>query len=146
MGIAPLAFLAQEAVGHNFIVTLLIGASNKSELYPKNLLPSQVRYIAATDDGSSGRKGFVTDLIAPYIDRTDQVFACGPVPMYRTLVEKRAELLKNKPAQLSLEMRMACGHGVCYGCTINTKKGAKQVCQDGPVFNLEDVILEEAVC
>jgi dihydroorotate dehydrogenase electron transfer subunit len=146
MGIAPLAFLAQEAVGHNFNVTLLIGASNKNELYPKNLLPSPVRYITATDDGSSGRKGFVTDLIAPYIDRTDQVFACGPVAMYQTLIEKRSELLKNKPAQISLEMRMACGHGVCYGCTVATKKGLKQVCKDGPVFKLEDVLLEEAVC
>ena len=146
MGIAPIAFLAQEAVEHNYNTVLLLGAANKSVLFPKNLLPSHVRYIPATDDGSTGRRGFVTDLISSHIDKSDQVFACGPIPMYRTLIDKRGEMLKNKPVQISLEMRMACGHGVCYGCTINTKRGLKQVCKDGPVFNIEDVILEEAVC
>jgi len=146
MGIAPLAFLAQEAAEHKFNVTLLIGAANKEALFPKNLLPKDVRYVTATDDGSMGRRGFVTELIPSFIDKSDQVFVCGPAPMYRALIEKRSELLKNKPTQISLEMRMACGHGVCYGCTINTKRGLKQVCKDGPVFNIEDVILEEAVC
>jgi dihydroorotate dehydrogenase electron transfer subunit len=146
MGIAPLVFLAQEAVSRNYNVTLLCGAASKNELYPKNMLPSQVRYIPATDDGLVGRQGFVTDLLPAYIDRTDQVFACGPVPMYRTLIEKKKELLKGKPAQLSLELRMACGHGVCYGCTVNTARGLKQVCKDGPVFDLEDILIEEVVC
>jgi dihydroorotate dehydrogenase electron transfer subunit len=146
MGIAPITFLAQEASEHKFNIVLLIGAANKNVLFPKNLLPKDVRYVPATDDGSTGRRGFVTDLIPSFIDKNDQVFACGPSPMYRTLIEKRVELLKNKPTQISLEMRMACGHGVCYGCTINTKRGLKQVCKDGPVFNIEDVILEEAVC
>ena len=146
MGIAPITFLAQEAAEHKFNVVLLIGATDKDALLSKNLLPKEVRYVPATDDGSTGRRGFVTDLISSFIDKTDQVFACGPAPMYRTLIEKKAELLKNKPTQISLEMRMACGHGVCYGCTINTKRGLKQVCKDGPVFNIEDVILEEAVC
>jgi dihydroorotate dehydrogenase electron transfer subunit len=48
--------------------------------------------------------------------------------------------LREKPVQLSLEIAMACGIGVCYGCTIKTRKGLKQVCQDGPVFDLEDII------
>jgi dihydroorotate dehydrogenase electron transfer subunit len=144
MGIAPLGFLAQEAVEHNFNVVLLIGAPHKNALFPKKLLSSKVRYIAATDDGSSGQRGFVTELIPSFIDRSDQVFACGPLPMYRTLRDNKDKLLKNKPVQISLEMRMACGNGVCYGCTVNTKRGWQQVCKHGPVFNLEDVILEEA--
>lgn len=146
MGIAPLVFLAQEAVSRNYNVTLLCGAASKNELYPKNMLPSQVRYLPATDDGLTGRQGFITDLLPAYIDRTDQVFACGPLPMYRTLIDKKNELLKRKPTQLSLEMRLACGHGVCYGCTVSTRRGLKQVCQDGPVFDIKDVILDEVVC
>lgn len=144
MGIAPLGFLAQEATERKFNVTLLIGAPHKNALLPRKLLPSSARYIAATDDGSSGQRGRVTDLIASFIDRSDQVFACGPLPMYRTLRDNTGSLLKNKPAQISLEMRMACGFGVCYGCTVNTKQGVRQVCRDGPVFNLEDVNLDEA--
>lgn len=146
IGVAPLNFLAQEAIVHNFNVTMLAGAATKDALLPRNLLPPKVRYIEATDDGSSGRQGFVTDLISSYIDRHDQVFACGPIPMFRTLASKKNELLKGKETQLSLEMRMACGHGVCYGCTIKTAHGWKQVCKDGPVFNIDDVIMEEVVC
>jgi dihydroorotate dehydrogenase electron transfer subunit len=51
--------------------------------------------------------------------------------------------LTDKPVSISLEMRMACGLGVCYGCTIRTKNGLKQVCKDGPVFDLNDVIWDE---
>ena len=51
--------------------------------------------------------------------------------------------LKTKPVQISLEVRMGCGLGVCYGCTVKTRSGLKQVCQDGPIFNLDDVLWEE---
>jgi len=48
-----------------------------------------------------------------------------------------------KKCQVSLEVRMGCGIGACYGCTIKTKKGLKQVCRDGPIFELDDIIWEE---
>jgi dihydroorotate dehydrogenase electron transfer subunit len=63
--------------------------------------------------------------------------------MYKTMA--RMPELKSRPVQVSLEVRMGCGRGVCYGCTIKTRQGLRQVCQDGPVFNLEDVIWEELV-
>jgi dihydroorotate dehydrogenase electron transfer subunit len=47
--------------------------------------------------------------------------------------------LKGKSVQVSLEIMMGCGVGVCYGCTIRTAKGLKQVCRDGPVFDLDDI-------
>jgi dihydroorotate dehydrogenase electron transfer subunit len=53
--------------------------------------------------------------------------------------------LKGKPTQVSLEVRMGCGLGFCYACTIKTQRGLKQVCKDGPVFDLEDVIWDELV-
>ena len=105
--------------------------------------------MTASDDGSSGRRGMVTELIPLYIEKADQVFACGPLPMYITLAMQKDELLRGKPLQLSLEMRMACGHGVCYGCTVETRNGLKQVCKDGPVFDLTDIeatLKDEAVC
>jgi dihydroorotate dehydrogenase electron transfer subunit len=51
--------------------------------------------------------------------------------------------LKGRPIQVSLEVRMGCGRGVCYGCTVKTRQGLRQVCHDGPVFNSEDIIWEE---
>ena len=85
----------------------------------------------------------VTDLLPDFIDRADQVFACGPVPMYHSLVINKETLLKAKPVQVSLEARMGCGFGVCYGCTVGTKSGLKQVCTDGPVFDLYEILWDE---
>ena len=93
--------------------------------------------VNATDDGSEGYKGPATDLIAAYINHGEQLFACGPLPMYKTMAQMPE--LKDKPVQVSLEIMMGCGVGVCYGCTIKTKSGLKQVCKDGPVFDLEDI-------
>ena len=54
-----------------------------------------------------------------------------------------ARVLAGKPVQVSLEVRMGCGRGVCYACTVRTKEGLKQVCRDGPVFDLDDIIWDE---
>jgi len=94
-----------------------------------------------------GWKGMATDILPDFLDWADQVYACGPVGMYKAMTEmslpaKRSKLLLKK-CQVSLEVRMGCGFGACYGCTINTKKGLKQVCRDGPVFELDDIIWQE---
>jgi dihydroorotate dehydrogenase electron transfer subunit len=143
MGLAPLCFLAQQAVIEKLSVTLLLGSAI-SPLYTEqtaNLLPPSINVTTATEDGTSGHHGKVTDLIPQYIEWADQVFACGPLPMYQAMAQMPQ--LKGKPVQVSLEVRMGCGLGVCYGCTIKTKHGLRQVCQDGPIFNLEDIIWEE---
>ncbi len=141
MGIAPLTFLADSAIqqGHN--VTLLLGAQKTAMVFPSKLLPDNIHCIVTTDDGSMGIKGRTTDLLCNYTDKADQIFACGPAPMYRTIYKQN--LTKDKPCQISLEVRMACGMGVCYGCTINTKQGLKQVCHHGPVFEFDDVLWDE---
>lgn len=146
IGIAPLYFLAQEALNQGYSVTLLLGASNASQLYPRHLLPSKAKLITTTEDGTNGQKGMVTELLPDFIGWADQVFACGPATMYRDMANKYHPLLKDKSVQVSLEMRMGCGLGVCYGCTVKTKNGLKQVCRDGPVFDLDDVIWDELSC
>jgi len=144
IGIAPLCFLAQEAIRKEYSVTLLHGARIRSHLYPEHLLPPGLEFIFFTEDGSAGRKGMITDFLPDYVERADQIFACGPMPMYRDMVLRKQELkLKEKPVQISLEVRMGCGLGVCYGCTVKTKNGLKQVCQDGPVFDLDEIIWDE---
>jgi dihydroorotate dehydrogenase electron transfer subunit len=66
--------------------------------------------------------------------------------MYRDMTNKYHPFFKDKSVQVSLEMRMGCGLGVCYGCTVKTKSGLRQVCKDGPVFDLEDILWNELSC
>ena len=140
MGIAPLTYLAQEAVGQGKAVRLLYGTPAAERC----LVPDGAGEIAATEDGSVGHCGLVTDLIPQHADWADQAFACGPPAMCRDMARRREELgLAGKAAQVSLEMRMGCGRGVCYSCTVKTKAGLKQVCKDGPVLDMDDVIWED---
>ena len=140
IGIAPLYFLAQESIKKGYKVVLLYGTADDKR-YP---ISPGIEVAAATENGAIGHKGMITDLLPEYTDWADQVFACGPVPMYRDIAGQ--QLLKTKPVQISLEARMGCGVGVCYGCTVRTKNGVKQVCHNGPVFDLEDIIWDELAC
>jgi len=142
IGIAPLRFLAQQALNQGCSVRLLLGASTANQLYPRHLLPPEAELITTTEDGTAGKKGMITDLLPDFIDWADQIFACGPTLMYRVMAARNQQL-KAKSAQISLEVRMGCGRGVCYGCTLKTKGGLKQVCMDGPIFNLDDIIWDE---
>ncbi len=167
IGIAPLVFLMQYAASQHQI-TLIHGASTAAQLYPfspagkrqskLSPLPKEVQFIPVTEDGSMGKKGMATNILPDFLDRADQVYACGPADMYKAMAltlnssplkgedkgegEKQSNL-KLRKCQVSLEVRMGCGFGACYSCTINTKKGLKQVCRDGPVFKLDDIIWQE---
>ena len=143
IGIAPLTFLAQRA-SSQYSITLIHGASTAAQLYERSL-PSEVRFIPVTEDGSMGEKGMVTDILPDFLGWADQIYACGPIGMYKAMstMSLRAERSNLKKCQVSLEVRMGCGIGACYSCTINTKKGLKRVCRDGPVFELGDVIWQE---
>ena len=143
IGIAPLCFLAQEALNQGCSVRLLLGASTASQLYPQRFLPAEAEVITITEDGTEGKKGVVIDYVENNIDWADQIFACGPTSMYRAMAEQNQQLLKAKSPQISLEVRMGCGLGVCYGCTVKTKRGLKQVCKDGPVLDLQDILWDE---
>ena len=138
IGIAPLIFLANEAVKQGLVVTPIYGTTSAAQFYPH--LPI-ANLATTTEDGSKGEKGMVTDLLPHFIGVVDQIFACGPLVMYKTMA-KMPEL-KNKPVQISLEVRMGCGFGVCYGCTVKTKNGLKQVCKDGPIFELDEVLWDK---
>jgi dihydroorotate dehydrogenase electron transfer subunit len=180
IGIAPLIFLLQHALPEHSI-TLIHGANTFNQLYPHQLLspiihsqledktsntynksswPENFQYVTISEDGSSGKKGIITDVLADFLDWTDQVYACGPVNMYRAMSrlvqhidilklpenseqDKLRNRFKLSKCQLSLELRMGCGTGACLGCSINTKNGMKKVCSDGPVFELDQIIWDE---
>jgi dihydroorotate dehydrogenase electron transfer subunit len=140
LGLAPLVFLAEQAGEKGICVNLAYGTAT-DQRYGKELLPKGIRLVEFTDNGSCGRHGLVTECVPDFLETVDQIFVCGPLTMYRAL--SKQQNLGGKNVQVSLETRMACGLGVCYGCTVRTGSGLKQVCHDGPVFNLDDVVWEE---
>lgn len=159
IGIAPLTFLLDKAIEQGVVPKLLMGARSSSLLYSKHMNPPRrdlakvpsetpdlIAYetITITEAGSEGEEGLVIDLLPQYVDWADQIFACGPLPMYQAMAQMQK--LKNKHVQVSLETRMGCGFGVCYGCTVKTKNGLKQVCKNGPVFDLKDILWDELNC
>jgi NAD(P)H-flavin reductase len=101
--------------------------------------------FVATDDGSVGHHGLVTELLTSLLPAADEtgaeIYACGPPPMLEAIRAIAAE--HDVPAQLALESGMACGFGACFGCVVPTKTGYVRLCVDGPVLDastLDEVI------
>lgn len=166
LGIAGLRLLADEALRDGRQVTLLFGAAGSREVYPSNLLPDEVEYVVATDDGSLGHNGRVTDLVPDYEAWADQAFACGPLPMLAALARlaegrrgrlgvarlgrKRGSGRTDPPGspaarrkaflQVSMEQNMGCAVGACLGCVVMGVTGVPQrVCREGPVFASDEL-------
>ena len=91
----------------------------------------------ATDDGSLGRAGLVTELLVEELgdDPAALVFACGPPAMLEAVRDVCSA--RGVPAQLALESGMACGYGACFGCVVPTVAGYVRLCLDGPVLDAE---------
>lgn len=142
MGVAPLVFLAEKlrilrTPNPELRTLVLLGARTKKLLLCEDEFKKAGCDVKiATDDGSKGRKGFVTDLLEDFLRVT--IYACGPHPMLKQVA--RISKQHNVPAQVSLEERMACGFGACLGCAVKMKgERYKMVCKDGPVFNANEV-------
>lgn len=130
VGVAPLAAL-QDALPDGE-ATVLLGFRDAEHAPGAALLRDAE---VATDDGSAGHHGRVTELLERELDAGDEaeVFACGPAPMLEAVRALCAE--RGVPAQLALEAGMACGYGACFGCVVPTRDGYARVCVDGPVFD-----------
>jgi dihydroorotate dehydrogenase electron transfer subunit len=151
MGVAPLLFLAESL--HNlpkwpfkFPAKILLGAKTKKELYClKEFERACVEVLVATEDGSSGQRGLVTDLLKklfPKKESTISLYTCGPNPMLKAVA--RWAVQRKVSCQVSLESRMACGLGACLGCVVAKKSQAGisyvNVCQEGPVFQANEIV------
>jgi dihydroorotate dehydrogenase electron transfer subunit len=168
LGMAGIRMLADEAVRDGRQVVILFGAQSASLVYPSSLLPDEVEYVVATDDGSLGHDGFVTELVVDYEAWADQAFACGPHAMLKrlaALAAGRRERLgvaklgrkkgggKQDPLgstgarrkaflQVSMEQTMGCAVGACLGCIVIGVDGPRRVCREGPVFAAEEIAWE----
>ena len=133
VGIAPLAILQDTLTAAAVASTILLGFRDGAHAAGAALLSGA---ILATDDGSVGHAGRVTDLLAAELERDGHavVYACGPAPMLEAVRALCAA--RETPAQLALEAGMACGFGACYGCVVPARSGGYlRVCVDGPVLD-----------
>jgi len=128
VGIAPLA-LWQDALGAG--TPALLGFRDRAHAAGAALLHDA---RVATDDGSQGHHGLVTELLAAELDAgaPAEVFACGPPPMLESVRALCAQ--RDVPSQLALESGMACGYGACFGCVVPTTRGLIRLCLEGPVL------------
>jgi NAD(P)H-flavin reductase len=134
VGIAPLA-IWQDALGP--AASALLGFRDAAHAEGATLLTGA---RIATDDGSAGHEGPVTDLLAAELgsDPHAEVYACGPPAMLEAVRALCAD--RRVPAQLALESGMACGYGACFGCVVPTRRGLVRLCLEGPVLDAEELL------
>jgi dihydroorotate dehydrogenase electron transfer subunit len=151
VGLAPFLTLAEALVSRGTAATLFYGARRARDFYYVDVFERLgVRTIAATEDGSLGAKGFITNplndaLAALRPGESVKLYVCGPTPMMRA-VATIAEF-HGQPCDVSLEQVMGCGLGGCYSCVVLTRQvGAPphfvRSCLDGPVFDAERIVWE----
>jgi len=162
IGVAPLLCLAgalkekkssRDTAPHTFV---LIGGKTKKDVLCRNDFKRLgTTVLTSTEDGSSGTRGLVTDLLRSFFLKHPpsnglplMLFGCGPFPMLRALSE--IAHLQGLPCQISLESRMACAVGACLGCTIpirsdnTTGLSYQRACKEGPVFESTAIAWDHA--
>jgi dihydroorotate dehydrogenase electron transfer subunit len=139
VGIAPLAIWQDELQSAPSTPTVLLGFRDAEHAAGAELLPGA---RVATDDGSVGHHGLVTELLAAELDAgpVAEVYACGPPPMLEAVRRLCADC--EVPAQLALEAGMACGFGACFGCVVPTARGLIRLCVEGPVLDAGELSAE----
>jgi len=145
LGAAPLGMLAEELATRGVAVVVAMGAPCAERLVVRDHFEQVARRVeVATDDGSAGTAGFVTQLSERLLaeERFDMVYTCGPVPMQRIIAAQARAA--GVPCQVSLERLMACGIGACLSCVVSTNDGRKRACVDGPVFNATEVVWDDS--
>ena len=144
IGIAPLLFLYQKTELSD--VTFLTGFRTSGEIINPSLTGNKIDAQIATDDGSMGYNGRVTDLLLEELEHHKQedmsIFSCGPLPMLKAV--RNICLKYNIHCQVSMETFMACGLGACQGCVVRsdmtkTNSSYLHICKEGPVFDVNEI-------
>lgn len=145
IGSAPFPALTSLLARSGFTPRMLYGARSTRDLPLLDWFEARCQDVTVTtDDGSAGRRGFVTAALEDLLAREHEglfLYACGPEPMLRAV--SRLALEAGIACELSLEAHMACGFGVCLGCVVPTRGAAaddarfERVCVEGPVLRAE---------
>lgn len=152
VGVAPFRLLLQDLAGRSVTKTVFYGVASQDRLCcVQEMADLGARVEIATEDGSCGRKGFVTRPLEEHLAAGEakgrRLYVCGPTAMMKAVQELAARY--GLPGQVTVENRMACGFGACMGCPVERtggEPGFKQyslACKDGPVFPLDGILLHD---
>ena len=147
IGFSPLLFLANELIDKGYDpkrIDFFYGGRSASDLIERSRIKRLgVNFHPATDDGSFGEKGLVTEHVERFLKADGgklRIYSCGPEPMLKAVDELGMKY--SVPGQLSLEAPMPCGIGICLGCVVPLRKGGHaRVCVEGPIFEIGEVLL-----
>jgi len=141
IGVPPMLELAKQLTASKTII-----CGYRDETFLMKELSSVAPLLIATEDGSSGVKGNVLDVVEDSNVKADIIFACGPTPMLRAI--KAYAVKEGIECYISTEEKMACGIGACLACVCQSKEkdhhtnvNNKRICKDGPVFLATEVEL-----
>ena len=141
IGVPPLYYLGRKLKQKGAIIKSFLGFNSAPDVFYQAEVSQLGECQVATVDGSSGHKGFVTDLV----DQSFNIlYSCGPVAMFSAL---QKSIPQNKNAYISMEERMGCGVGACLACvckpskTYHSDTDYMRACTEGPVFKLHDIDL-----
>jgi len=141
-GVPPLVFLAERLreTQPDARIVFIVGARRKELLLCEpELMALGVEFAPATEDGSRGKLGKVTDVLLEHLAPSASVYCCGPTPMMKAVGD--LSIAANVPCQVSVEVPMPCGVGVCMGCVLDLNDGRRvRSCTEGPVFQASEVI------
>lgn len=144
-GVAPLCFLARKLKEAGLEPVLFAGGRTKSDLLALDRFAALgVETRTATNDGSAGVKGLVTDPLDEELaqarseGRRFELFACGPDPMLKAVAMRATGT--GAPGWISMDRHMICGVGACYACIQKTVRGNSRCCIEGPVFAAADLV------
>lgn len=138
VGVAPLLFLARELAAAGKEPLFLYGGRTERDLPLYDDISDLCALELATEDGSRGHHGYVTELLAGRLEPGVEVFTCGPDRMMARVAElcEAADI----PCEASLETPMACGYGVCLGCAVPRRDGSYLYsCTEGPCVDARQV-------
>lgn len=156
VGITPMLSLASAALGQDTYgqeghfaqqVTLCYGARTEEYLVALDAFEARgVRLAIATEDGSLGHRGRVTEVLKDLLSRsegTSRIACCGPEPMMQAVSKIAHE--HNVPCEVSLETPMACGIGICFTCVAKIDQGDgtwdyRRTCVEGPIFESQSIV------
>jgi dihydroorotate dehydrogenase electron transfer subunit len=148
VGIVPFYLMARQAPRGQRMI-LLFGGRTESMLYGiDDFADVGVEVHAATEDGSRGMKGLVTDLLAARLPKLDKrplmLYTCGPDRMMDAVV--RIARREGLPCEVSMERRMGCALGACGACVVKVSDGAdwrySRICVEGPTYDAARLVLE----
>lgn len=136
-GIAPLLFLGKYLKSNGFTPDILLGFRSRERVIEFDEYSEIGKVYLTTEDGSLGKKGYITDHPVLSSEKYDNIYSCGPEPMMKAVAKYCRD--NDIKCQVSLENLMGCGIGACLCCVVETVRGNVCSCTEGPVFNINEL-------